>query len=214
MGNRDIRRHSLKNFVYVGDEMEVDSSVLLGMAYRYQHRMKKVPRAIRKQGREAYTQYEDHPISCACDLGRVAFADEFLYYVYKNTSVFSSRGDSKTETNVSLSCIDPNSADGCNIDLSDITVDVAAIPQPSKNYIFSRRCRELALRIFLPLLMLFALPMMNSCKDEPDNPTPPTPQPDPTDTIVIPTKEKVFDVDWNVDSYGSPSVDSIKKIRR
>lgn len=211
MDNRDIRRHSLKNFVYVGDEMEVDSSVLLGMVYRYRHRMKKVPRAIRKQGREAYTQYEDHPISCACDLGRVAFADEFLYYVYKNTSVFSSRGNSKTETNVSLSCIDPNSADGCNIDLSDITVDVDAIPQPSKNYIFSRRCHELALRIFLPLLMLFALPMMNSCKDEPDNPTPPTPQPDPTDTIVIPTKEKVFDVDWNVDSYGSPSVDSIKK---
>ena len=211
MDNRDIRRHSLKNFVYVGDEMEVDSSVLLGMAYRYRHRMKKVPRAIRKQGREAYTQYEDHPISCACDLGRVAFADEFLYYVYKNTSVFSSRGNSKTETNVSLSCIDPNSADGCNIDLSDITVDIDAIPQPSKNYIFSRRCRELALRIFLPLLMMFALPMMNSCKDEPDNPTPPTPQPDPTDTIVIPTKEKVFDWDWRADDGWIPSVDSIKK---
>ena len=212
MDNRDIRRHSLSNFVYASDEMEVDSSVLLGMAYRYRHRMKKVPRAIRKQGREAYTQYEDHPISCACDLGRVAFADEFLYYVYKNTSVFSSRGNSKTETNVSLSCIDPNSADGCNIDLSDITVDVAAIPQPSKNYIFSRRCRELALRIFLPLLMLFALPMMNSCKDEPDNPTPPTPQPDPTDTIVIPTKEKVFDYDPKIERRDSViPLDSIKK---
>lgn len=202
MDNRDIRRHSLKNFVYVGDEMEVDSSVLLGMAYRYRHRMKKVPRAIRKQGREAYIQYEDHPISCTCDLGRVAFADEFLYYVYKETPVLSSRGYSKTETNVSSSCIDPNSADGCNIDLSDTIVDVAAIPQPSKNYIFSRRCRELALRIFLPLLMLFALPMLNSCKDEPDDPvTPPTPQPDPTDTIVIPTKEKTFDIDWNVEPY-------------
>ena len=207
MDNRDIRRHSLKNFVYVGDEMDVDSSVLLGMAYRYRHRMKKVPRAIRKQGREAYTQYEDHPISCACDLGRVAFADEFLYYVYKNTSVFSSRGNSKTETNVSLSCIDPNSADGCNIDLSDITVDVDAIPQPSKNYIFSRRCHELALRIFLPLLMLFALPMMNSCKDEPDNPTPPTPQPDPTDTIVIPTKEKVFY--WDMSFFAGETIDSV-----
>ncbi len=212
MDNRDIRRHSLKNFVYVGDEMEVDSSVLLGMAYRYRYRMKKVPRAIRKQGREAYTQYEDHPISCACDLGRVAFADEFLYYVYKETPVLSRRGYSKTETNVSSSCIDPNSADGCNIDLSDTIVDVAAIPQPSKNYIFSRRCRELALRIFLPLLMLFALPMMNSCKEEPDNPTPPTPQPDPTDTIVIPTKEVIIDWDWRQNQGWAPSADSVKKV--
>lgn len=61
----------------------------------------------------------------------------------------------------------------------------------------------------LPLLMLFALPMMNSCKDKEDDPvTPPTPQPDPTDTIVIPTKEKTFDVDWNVDGattyYAAP----------
>ena len=42
-----------------------------------------------------------------------------------------------------------------------------------------------------------------------------TPQPDPTDTIVIPTKEKVFDVDWNVDGattyYAAPPADSIKK---
>ena len=42
-----------------------------------------------------------------------------------------------------------------------------------------------------------------------------TPQPDPTDTIVIPTKEKTFDVDWNVDGattyYVAPPADSIKK---
>lgn len=45
--------------------------------------------------------------------------------------------------------------------------------------------------------------------EEPDNPTPPKPQPDPTDTIVIPTKEKVFDVDFNTDDI-TPA-DSIKK---
>ena len=48
---------------------------------------------------------------------------------------------------------------------------------------------------------------------EPDDPvTPPTPQPDPTDTIVIPTKEKTFDIDWNVEPYDfAPPADSIKK---
>ncbi|MBO4874784.1 MAG: hypothetical protein J5542_05710 [Bacteroidales bacterium] len=214
MDNRDIRRNSLKNFVYAGAGMEVDSSVCLGMAYRYRQKMKKVPKAIRRRGREAYTQYEDHPISCVKDLGRVAFADEFLYYVSNDNPVLSHNVSPKTETNVIFSCIDPNSADGCNIDLADVVVDVAAIPEPSKNYIFSRRCRELALRIVLPLLMLFALPMMNSCKDKEDDPvTPPTPQPDPTDTIVIPTKEKTFDIDWNVEPYdfAPPPADSIKK---
>lgn len=217
MDNRDIRRNSLKNFVYAGAGMEVDSSVCLGMAYRYRQKMKKVPKAIRRRGREAYTQYEDHPISCVKDLGRVAFADEFLYYVSNDNPVLSHNVSPKTETNVIFSCIDPNSADGCNIDLADVVVDVAAIPEPSKNYIFSRRCRELALRIVLPLLMLFALPMMNSCKDKEDDPvTPPTPQPDPTDTIVIPTKEKTFDWDWVADYHISgwtPPIRFYKKIR-
>ena len=45
---------------------------------------------------------------------------------------------------------------------------------------------------------------------EPDEPvTPPTPQPDPTDTIVIPTKEKTFDIDFNTDDI--TPMDSIKE---
>ncbi len=36
-----------------------------------------------------------------------------------------------------------------------------------------------------------------------------TPQPDPTDTIVIPTKEKTFD--WDLEFEWAPSADSIKK---
>ena len=58
---------------------------------------------------------------------------------------------------------------------------------------------------------LMGLAALFGC-EKPDNPTPPTPQPDPTDTIVIPTKEKVFDVDWNEEPYDfAPPVDSMKK---
>ena len=42
---------------------------------------------------------------------------------------------------------------------------------------------------------------------KPDNPTPPTPQPDPTDTIVIPTKEKVFD--WDMSTFANEPMDSV-----
>lgn len=199
----------LDNFVYVADTLQVDSSVVVGMPL---HSLQKAQDYC-KDCTERFGVVPQTRLYSVSDLGRTAFADNFFYYVSDDYASYFSDSVPSTKMPNDALCdyIDPNSADGCNIDLSDITVDVAAIPQPSKNYIFSRRCRELALRIFLPLLMLFALPMMNSCKDEPDNPTPPTPQPDPTDTIVIPTKEKVFDVDWNVDSYGSPSVDSIKK---
>lgn len=55
---------------------------------------------------------------------------------------------------------------------------------------------------------LMGLATLFGC-EEPDNPTPPTPQPDPTDTIVIPTKEKVFDMDLAFE--WAPSADSIKK---
>ena len=58
---------------------------------------------------------------------------------------------------------------------------------------------------------LMGLAALFGC-EEPDNPTPPKPQPDPTDTIVIPTKEKVFDVDWHEEPYDfAPPVDSMKK---
>ncbi|MBQ7185817.1 MAG: hypothetical protein IJR92_03360 [Alphaproteobacteria bacterium] len=58
---------------------------------------------------------------------------------------------------------------------------------------------------------LMGLATLFGC-EEPDNPTPPTPQPDPTDTIVIPTKEKVFDYDIKRDRSDSViSLDSIRK---
>ena len=205
------RKHGmLDNFVYVADTLQVDSSVVVGMPL---HSLQKAQDYC-KDCTERFGVVPQTRLYSVSDLGRTAFADNFLYYVSDDYASYFSDSVPSTKMPNDALCdyIDPNSADGCNIDLSDITVDVAAIPQPSKNYIFSRRCRELALRIFLPLLMLFALPMMNSCKDEPDNPTPPTPQPDPTDTIVIPTKEKVFDVDWNEEPYDfAPSADSIKK---
>ncbi|MCR4917798.1 MAG: hypothetical protein K5912_02520 [Alphaproteobacteria bacterium] len=41
--------------------------------------------------------------------------------------------------------------------------------------------------------------------------TPPDPKPDPTDTIIIPTKEKTFDCDWRVDTTFTPPFDSLKR---
>ena len=201
----------LDNFVYVADTLQVDSSVVVGMPL---HSLQKAQNYC-KDCTERFGVVPQTRLYSVSDLGRTAFADNFLYYVSDDyASYFSDSVPSTKKPNDALcDYIDPNSADGCNIDLSDITVDVAAIPQPSKNYIFSRRCRELALRIFLPLLMLFALPMMNSCKDEPEDPvTPPTPQPDPTDTIVIPTKEVIIDWDWRQNQGWAPSADSIKKV--
>ena len=205
------RKHGmLDNFVYVADTLQVDSSVVVGMPL---HSLQKAQNYC-KDCTERFGVVPQTRLYSVSDLGRTAFADNFLYYVSDDYASYFSDSVPSTKMPNDALCdyIDPNSADGCNIDLSDITVDVAAIPQPSKNYIFSRRCRELALRIFLPLLMLFALPMMNSCKDEPEDPvTPPTPQPDPTDTIVIPTKE-VF-IDWGKGTYatwGDISIDSVR----
>ncbi|MBQ3831789.1 MAG: hypothetical protein II815_01275 [Bacteroidales bacterium] len=190
MDNRDIRRHSLSNFVYASDEIEVDSSVRLGMAYKFRRKMRNVPKSLLKWGIQPSKLIEGHPIVSASDLGNVAFADNFVYYVSEDASSFFPSTETKSTRSVSGSIVDPNSEDGCNIDLSEVTVDVAAIPQPSRNYIVSRRCRELALRIFLPLLMLFAIPIMNSCNKQ-DDPTPPTPTPEP-----IPTRTVSMDMTW------------------
>lgn len=178
MDNRETRRGSPSNFVYVGNEIEVDSSVRLGMAYKFRRKMRNVPKRLLKWGILPSKLIEGHSIVSASDFGNVAFADNFVYYVSEDASSFFPSTETKSTRSVSGSIVDPNSEDGCNIDLSEVTVDVAAIPQPSRNYIVSRRCRELVLRIFLPLLMLFALPMMNSCKE-------PDPQPDPTKNITI-----------------------------
>ena len=192
MDNRETRRGSPSNFVYVGNEIEVDSSVRLGMAYKFRRKMRNVPKSLLKWGIQPSKLIEGHPIVSASDLGNVAFADNFVYYVSEDASSFFPSTETKSTRSVSGIIVDPNSEDGCNIDLSEVTVDVAAIPQPSRNYIVSRRCRELVLRIFLPLLMLFALPMMNSCKE-------PDPQPEPTKTIT-------FDWDWGT---GLPPRDTL-----
>lgn len=193
MDNRETRRGSPSNFVYVGNEIEVDSSVRLGMAYKFRRKMRNVPKRLLKWGIQPSKLIEGHSIVSASDFGNVAFADNFVYYVSEDASSFFPSTETKSTRSVSGSIVDPNSEDGCNIDLSEVTVDVAAIPQPSRNYIVSRRFRELVLRIFLPLLMLFALPMMNSCKE-------PDPQPEPTKTIT-------FDWDWN---GGLPSHDTLQ----
>lgn len=191
MYNRETRRGSPSNFVYVGNEIEVDSSVVLKQSFcRQSSRMKYL------QGKAVF-EYENiaRPLAQTPNgkISEVAFANNFAYYFTDEAPAFSRSDRSKATLNFSAGNIDPNSEDGCNIDLSEVTVDVAAIPQPSRNYIVSRRCRELVLRIFLPLLMLFALPMMNSCKD-------PDPQLEPTKTIT-------FDWDWGT---GLPSKDSLK----
>ncbi len=179
MYNRETRRGSPSNFVYVGNEIEVDSSVVLKQSFcRQSSRMKC------RQGKAVF-EYENiaRPLAQTPNgkISEVAFADNFAYYFTDEAPAFSRSDRSKATLNFSAGNIDPNSEDGCNIDLSEVTVDVAAIPQPSRNYIVSRRCRELALRIFLPLLMLFAIPIMNSC-NKPDDPTPPTPTPEPQPT--------------------------------
>lgn len=204
MDNRETRRGSPSNFVYVGNEIEVDSSVRLGMAYKFRRKMRNVPKRLLKWGIQPSKLIEGHSIVSASDFGNVAFADNFVYYVSEDASSFFPSTETKSTRSVSGSIVDPNSEDGCNIDLSEVTVDVAAIPQPSRNYIVSRRCRELALRIFLPLLMLFAIPIMNSC-NKPDDPTPPTPTPEP----VEPTKVITIDWDWNTGIWRQLNKDTI-----
>ncbi|MBQ7185882.1 MAG: hypothetical protein IJR92_03700 [Alphaproteobacteria bacterium] len=66
------------------------------------------------------------------------------------------------------------------------------------------RGKSFLLGVWMGLTALFGC-------EKPDNPTPPNPQPDPTDTIVIPTKEVIIDVDWNVDGYYVPA-DSVQKM--
>ena len=193
--------------MYVGNEIEVDSSVRLGMAYKFRRKMRNVPKSVLKWGIQPRKLIEGHPIVSASDLGNVAFADNFVYYVSEDASSFFPSTETKSTRSVSGSIVDPNSEDGCNIDLSEVTVDVAAIPQPSRNYIVSRRCRELALRIFLPLLMLFAIPIMNSC-NKPDDPTPPTPTPEP----VEPTKVITMDWDWNTGIWRQLNKDTIASL--
>lgn len=193
--------------MYVGNEIEVDSSVRLGMAYKFRRKMRNVPKRLLKWGIQPSKLIEGHSIVSASDLANVAFADNFVYYVSEDASSFFPSTETKSTRSVSGSIVDPNSEDGCNIDLSEVTVDVAAIPQPSRNYIVSRRFRELALRIFLPLLMLFAIPIMNSCNN-PDDPTPPTPTPEP----VEPTKVITMDFDWRTPFNTAINLKEIKNL--
>lgn len=206
MYNRETRRGSPSNFVYVGNEIEVDSSVVLKQSFcRQSSRMKY------RQGKAVF-EYENiaRPLAQTPNgkISEVAFADNFAYYFTDEAPAFSRSDRSKATLNFSAGNIDLNSEDGCNIDTIYSVADIAAIPQPSRNYIFSHRCREFALRIFLPLLMLFALPIMNSC-EEPDNPLPPIPEPEPTP--VVPTKEIVIDWTWGNAFDGEINKDTIKK---
>ena len=188
--------------------MEIDSSLIVKQKLRGQYVFSKY-----KNGR--FVLKNKHiilPVAYSANgkLSDTAFADDFIYYVSNDASAFTTDLTPKMAKNVPCNYLNPNSEDGCDIDLTEVSVNVATIPQTSKSYMFSRRSRELALRIFLPLLMLFALPMMNSCKERDDPMPQPTPEPEPTP--VIPTKEITIDWTWNdFDNYNIVSVDSVKK---
>ena len=205
MDSREIKRRGsppYSNFVYAGKEMEVDTSVVVGMPIRsLQVSQNLCKDSVRHKYLTAIPLLKSRT-----NLASTAFADNFLYYVSEDASSFFPSTETKSTRSVSGNTIDPNSEEGCDIDLSEITVDVAAIPQPGRNNIVSLRCRELVLRIFLPLLMLFALPMLNSCKED-DPVTPPTPEPEPQP--VIPTKEISIDMTWHDIFYGEISKDTI-----